>query len=144
MGFFHSLHLKNNIRVVRDFIKLAERIKSRIDCFRQPLCDIYEGFSSEVLDRIGFTSDLILSGLSFALVKNRSALCISDETFELLYEFSQSLGKSYASEQVKLCSELIRSLESRLEKLENDLPSKSKLSITLCCAAAAMTAILFL
>ena len=144
LGRSYSLYIKKESANLRALILLIERIRTRIECFRQPLCDIYDGFSNDALDPIGFTDDLKTNGLSFALIKNRSALCLRNDTFALLNEFALSLGKSYASEQVRLCLDTKESLNERLSQIERELPSKSRLSLTLSAAAAAMTAILFL
>ena len=144
LGRSYSLHIKKEIANLRALILLIERIRARIECFRQPLCDIYDGFSNDDLDRIGFTDDLKANGLSFALIKHRGALGLRNDTFLLLNEFALSLGKSYASEQVRICLDVKESLSDRLSQLERELPSKSRLSLTLSAAAAAMTAILFL
>lgn len=146
IGFGHSygVSLKKESRNLRALILLTDRIRARIECFRQPLNDIYDGFSNDELDSIGFTQDLKTSGLSFALVKHKSALALKNDTFALLSEFAGSVGKSYADEQVRLCTDLKQALETRLFLMEKELPIKTRLGLTLSAAAAAMTAILFL
>lgn len=143
-GYSHIIALRKERQNLRGIISLVDRIRTRIECFRQPLADIYEDFSCECLDLMGFTNDLKESGLTFALMKNKSSLAIDNDAFALVSEYSRSLGKSYADDQVRLCIDCKEKLERHLEKIEGDLPQKTRLSLTLSAAAAAMTAILFL
>ncbi len=143
-GYSYSMALRNERQNLRGIISLIDRIRTRIECFRQPLTDIYEDFSDEGLDSIGFTSDLKESGLTFALMKNKSALALGNDAFALVSDYSRSLGKSYAEDQIRLCIDCKEKLERCLEKIEGDLPQRTRLSLTLSAATAAMIAILFL
>lgn len=143
-GYSYGIHLKRERQNLRGMISLTERIRARIECFRQTLPEIYADFSDDSLDNIGFTDDLRQSGMSYALAKNKNALGLGNDVFSILSEFAVLLGKSYADEQLRLCDDCKKKLESRLERIEKDLPSRMRLSLTLSAAVAAMTAILFL
>ena len=143
-GFSYTSSLKTERESLRELLALMKRIKTRTECFRQPLSDIYAGFASVHLENMGFIHDLNESGLSFALSKHRRALMIREEIFASLSEFAASLGKSYIDEQLRLCSLYIEKTEECLISLNTELTSKSKLAMTLSCAAAGMSAIMFL
>lgn len=143
-GFSYNSQLKAQRESLNGIIRLAERIKARIECFRSPLDEIYKDFTHPFLDSIGFTCELRENGLGFALVKTRSRLCLSRELFSEISEFAEGLGKSYADEQVRYCTSYINKLEKALSELDESIPVKTRMSLSLSAAGAAMAAILFL
>ena len=143
LGVSYAHSLKRQRDSITALLSLCERIRMRIECFRQPLPDIYEGFDDDRLDA-QFLYDLKESGLSYALTKNRRRLSLSPELYGSLCSFSSELGKSYAEGQIRLCHECILALKGAIAELEAKLPSRVRLSLTLSAATAAMAAILFL
>lgn len=143
-GFSYVTSIKNTREVLEELCSLLQRIETRIKCFKQPLFDIYEGFSSPYLDKIGFNDTLKESGLSFALNKHRTKLGLSTETFDLLCEFASSLGKSLSESQLKLCSFYGERLTELLHTQTQNEGQKTKLALTLSCAGACLSALMLL
>ena len=143
-GFYYVSSFNREKECLSELLTLFKRIKTRIECFKQPLSDIYADFSSPALDRIGFNTDLKESSLDFVLSKHRKSLQIRDSIFTILHEFASSLGKSYASEQIDLCRTYISRLEDELSEIEKDLNTKTKPGLTLSAAIASVCAIMLL
>lgn len=143
-GLSYNSVLKAERESIDGLIQLAERLRSRIECFRQPLDEIYEGFSHKHLDSIGFTDHLKRSGLSNALGNKGKLLGISTDMLEKSKKFSSDLGKSYSAEQIRLCQAYLDELKKEMSNIEGALNQKTRLSLSLAGAAAAMAAILFL
>ena len=143
-GWSYSLQLKREKQSLKGIIALIDRIKTRIECFRQVLPEIYKGFSDDILDKTGFTEDLKRDGLHFALIKNRHKLGLKSEELESVIEFASALGKSYAEDQIRLCIVCRDGLAAQLDRVDQRLPSRIRLSLTLSAAIAAMTAIMLL
>jgi hypothetical protein len=143
LGTSYASSLRHERDVLLALLSLCQRISTRIECFRQPLPDIYRDLEDGRLDP-QFLSDLKESGLSYALVKNKRRLCLSHEIYGELCAFASELGKSYADGQIRLCRECTLRLKNASEELEGRLPSRVRLSLTLSAAGAAMAAILFL
>lgn len=143
LGSSYASSLKREKESLGGLLSLCERIETRIECFRQPLPEIYRDLDDRRLDP-EFLHDLKESGLSYALTRNRRRLCIRQELYSELLSFASELGKSYAEGQVRLCRKYEARLRDSLEGIEASLPSRTRLSLTLSAAAAAMAAILFL
>lgn len=143
LGSAYASSLKRERDSLGALLSLCERIETRIECFRQPLPDIYRDLDDGRFDP-EFLHDLKESGLSYALTRGRRRLCIGQELYSELLSFASELGKSYAEGQVRLCRSCEVRLREELQLLEGELPSRIRLSLTLSVAAAAMTAILFL
>lgn len=143
-GFSYSSVLKAEKESIDGLIQLTERIRSRIECFRQPLDEIYEGFSHRHLEGIGFTDDIKKHGLFFALKSKGRLLGISSDILEASKKFASDLGKSYSIDQIRLCEAYLDELKKEMSNIEGSLSQKTKLSLSIAGAAAAMAAILFL
>ncbi len=143
-GFSYNKALKNEKECVEGLILLAERINTRIKCFRQGLPEIFDGFTHPFLDAVGFTSDLKEKGMSVALKNNGDKLGVGRDIMLESVKFAEGLGKSYYDEQLTLCEDYLSFLKSRYDGINEGLPTKTKLSLSLSGAISALAAILFL
>lgn len=142
-GLSYGSALKAEKLCLEELILLCDRIHTRIECFRQPLPDIFRNFSSPYLDGCGFNSILKEKGIKAAVAALAPYLPVTVKTEELLKELSTKLGSGYAEEALKLCARVKNDLRGELALLNKSFPSRMKLSLTLSFAAAAMAAILF-
>lgn len=142
LGTLYSLLLKKECRVIAGFISLFRLIRARIECFDQPLYEIYRDFESPELSASGFISELRENGFIPALEKCRPSLSISDSAYSVLSEAGSELGKSSSSEQIRHCDRYIRILEDISSELCSELPRRSKAAKSLSCALGIMTAII--
>ena len=143
-GGLCAYSLKKEALVLNGFLLLARRIRTRIECFRQPLSEIYRDFSHPALDGAGFTEELRESGFTAALCKTKNSLGLREELFALVGEFGNELGKSYSEEQVRHCERYILRMEEALVGLEEELPRRRKTVRALSAAAAVMAVILLI
>ncbi len=143
-GFSYNKALRNEKESIEGLILLAERINTRIKCFRQGLSEIFDGFSHPFLDAVGFTSVLKENGMSHALDISGDKLFVGRDVMNESKKFADGLGKSYYDEQLTLCEDYLSFLKNKHDVISAGLPTKIKLSISLSCAVSALTAILFI
>ncbi len=143
-GASYSSSLRREYERMLGFLRLARLIRTRIECFNQPLSEIYNDFSDDALDACGFTEELKRSGFVTALCKYKEALGIRGETLTMLYSFGSELGKSFSSDQVKHCDRYIEVISEKAAELEKELPQKTKTARVLSAAAAVMAAIVLI
>lgn len=143
-GFSYNKALKNEKECVEGLIQLAERIYTRIKCFRQDLPEIFNGFSHPYLDTVGFTSDLKENGMSDALERSSDKLIVSRDIMLESRCFAERLGKSYYDEQLTICEDYLSFLKAKYDQICEGLPTKTKLALSFSFAISALSAILFI
>lgn len=143
-GMLYSYSLRLEYKRLLGFQKLISLIRTRIECFNQPLSEIYTDFSEESLDECGFTAELKRSGYVPALCKYKDHLTIRSEILAVLADFGSGLGKSFSEEQIRHCDRYISVIEEKVSELEKELPIKSKTARALSAAAAIMIAIILI
>ena len=143
-GASYSRALREEYERMLGFCRLARLIRTRIECFNQPLSEIYLDFSDGALDSCGFSEELKKSGFVVALCKCKASLGIRGETLTMLYSFGSELGKSFADEQVKHCDRAVARMSEKAAELEKELPQKAKTAMVLSAAAAVMAAIVLI
>ncbi|MBQ8254955.1 MAG: hypothetical protein IJY94_05565 [Clostridia bacterium] len=143
-GFSYNNALKREKECVEGLILLAERINTRIKCFRQGLSEIFDGFTHPFLDSIGFSDALKEKGMSHALESTGNSLGIGRDLLLESRKFADGLGKSYYDEQLTLCEDYLSFLKDKYLEIDSGLPTKTKLSLSLSFAISALTAILFI
>ena len=143
-GFSYSKALKEEKEIIEGLLLLAERVNTRIKCFRQGIDEIFDGFSHPALDSNGFTSVLKEKGMTFALSISGDRLGVGRDVITESKNFTDGLGKSYYDEQLTLCEDYLTFLKGKYEEICAGLPTNTKLSLSLSCAISALTAILFI
>ena len=141
VGVLYSLLLKKEYRVALGFVSLFRLIRARIECFEEPLHEIYGDFDDDALTSCGFTDALRESGFVPALARCRASLGLSEAMFSLLSEAGNGLGKSSTPEQIRHCDRYIALLEDEAAKMQSELPKRRKAAGALSSALGIMTAI---
>lgn len=143
-GLLYATALKAEIRRFEGFLKLARLIRSRIECFRQPLASIYGDFEDEALEDCGFAKALRQGDFLLALAKTKDTLGLRPALIDLLSEFGSELGKSHAEDQLRHCDRCIGQMTDALAALRAESADRIRLSHALSLALAAMVTILLL
>ncbi len=143
-GIIYSNALREEFRKTAGFVKLIRFIKVRIECFNQPLTEIYRDFSEKSLEDCGFISEMRSSGYISALYKLKNILALKDDVFVLLSDFGSELGKSMSEDQIRLCERYIHMIDEKVKETEKEMPTKIKLAGALSAAAAAMWIIMLI
>ncbi len=143
-GFLYASSMKEELRRAEGLLRLARMIRSRIECFRQPLSAIYADFDDEALNGTAFFDALRAGSFEQALAKGGDSLGLRASFLDLLYEFGRELGRSGAEEQVRHCDRCIGRMEEALTALRAEYPIKARLSRALSLCFAAMAALLLL
>lgn len=143
-GFLYAETVKEELRRLEGFLKLARLIRSRIECFRQPLAAIYADFEDEALEACGFIPALRQGDFLLALAKTKDALGLRPALIDLLADFGSELGKSPTGDQIRHCDRCIEQIEEALSALRAAGADRIRLSRVLSLALAAMVTILLL
>jgi len=143
-GLLYAAALRAEVRRFEGFLKLARLIRSRIECFRQPLASIYNDFEDKALEDCGFSQILRQKDFLLALAKTKDTLGLRPALIDLLSEFGSELGKSHAEDQLRHCDRCIGQMEEVLAALRAESTNRIRLSHALSLALAAMVTILLL
>ncbi|MBQ5833443.1 MAG: hypothetical protein IIW36_01400 [Clostridia bacterium] len=127
------------IRILDAWIDLILFIRGQIDCYLTPLDEILQKANAALPESalLGHASPKSLDALL-----HQSKLYLCADTHRLLTAFVREIGSSYREDQLKQCDYYIQALRSQREQLASQLPSRTKLSATLCLCLALGTAIL--
>ena len=143
-GLLYAAALRAEVRRFEGFLKLARLIRSRIECFRQPLASIYRDYEDEALEDCGFSPILRQGDFLLALAKTKDTLGLRPALIDLLSEFGSELGKSHAEDQLRHCDRCIEQMTEALAALRTESADRIRLSHALSLALAAMVTILLL
>lgn len=126
---------------IEKYILLLRYIRSQIDCFALPICDILGRADRQLLIGCGWEEESFPSSLEEML---REASVEDEGARGILLEFCEDFGKSYLEEQIRRCDHYISLLDERRDILNKDLPRKKKLNSTLCISGAVAVVILLI
>lgn len=129
---------KKKLTVLDAWIDLIFHIRGQIDCYLMPLDEILACADSAILK--GCMCRTPHPDLP-ALLRTSSPY-LSEESKRLITAFTKEIGGSYREEQLKRCDYYIHALRAIREKLAEDLPSRIKMTVSLCICASIAAAIL--
>ena len=136
-GFIKSQSYIESRNILRGFISLIIFIKHEITSYLTPQQEIYEKFYDKSLEKSGFLLALRNVGgdapFALALKETRDKLFLSEEAFELLYEFGTSFGTLSEKEEALKCEKLIRELEEIYKAQKEETNEKTRLCRTVGC-----------
>lgn len=140
-GFVKSQSYIESRNILRGFILLINFIKHEITSYLTPQQEIYEKFYDKSLEKSTFLSSLREVGgdapFAMALKKTKDSLFLSEEAFELLYEFGASFGTLSEKEEALKCEKLSKELEEIYKAQKEETSEKTRL----CRAVGCMTGI---
>jgi hypothetical protein len=116
-------------------------VRSQIDCFALPICDILGRADRALLSGCGWEKEEPPSSVEDMLGE---ASVEDEDALGILLEFCKDFGKSYLDEQIRRCDHYISLLDERRNSLAKDLPRKKKLNSTLCISGAVAMIILLI
>ena len=135
-----SLVRRERVRsaLLAGWIDLIAYIGNQIDCYLMPIGDILASVDPKRLPIPPNTSaPLTLEGIWEV---GRSYL--EPETARLIGAFTREIGGGYREEQVKRCAYYVQALREAHRQQIEAMPSRLRVIVTLCLAAAATAAIL--
>ncbi len=136
-GFVKSQQYIESRNVLRGFILLISFIKREITSYLTPQQEIYEKFYDKSLEKATFLSSLRKNSgdtpFAQAVTETKDKLFLSDEAFELLYEFGMSFGTLSEKEEVTRCEKLIGELEEIYKARKEETVEKTRLCRTVGC-----------
>ena len=129
------------LELTEGWIDLISYIKNRVELFSLPISDILRECSTEQLRRCGYVGVKRPVDLLSMLEKTERA---DVETQQIVESFSREFGKCYRKEQVKRCEICIAQLEIQRNRMKEQLPTRKRLTATLCMSGCLGVALFFL
>ncbi len=122
------------------YISLIGHIRLSVECFSLPISEILVRADEDLLHACGYDGEMPPRELE----KIFPASGEGGEGVRIMKEFSHLFGRGYRDEQLRICDYCTALLEKKRNTLAAELPSRKKLNITLCVAAAAAAVILLI
>ncbi len=129
---------KQKLSVIDAWIDLIFHIRGQIDCYLKPLDEILACADREILKNCMCRTP----HPDLKMLFDASAPYLGEEAKRLITSFIKEIGGSYREEQLRRCDFYINSLRIIRQKIADDLPSRTKLRITLSLCTAIGAAIL--
>ena len=130
--------------VLEEIYRFIERIRLDVKCYLKPISEIAADFSSDVLSKTGFLSDVGEKGAHAAYRSLSEKICFMPKEKRIMEKFFSALGTGYADEEIKLIEVTLSELSDVLKAQRENLPKEKKLSCTLSCAGAMALIILLI
>lgn len=138
-AFFSVRYEGARLRTLDAWIDLILFIRGQIDCYLMPLDEILRKADTALPEGSPFGH---AGAQSLDALLHQSKIYLSTDTHRLLSSFVREIGSSYREDQLKQCDYYIQALRSQRQEVASQLPSRIKLSATLCLCLALGTAIL--
>lgn len=124
---------ESNVSGVGAYLSFLRYVRSQIDCYALPICEIFERCSRELLFSCGWRCEEAPKSFEELF----SCARITDkEAKNIISEFCSDFGRNYREEELKRCDFCITALEKCRERLAAEVPNKKKLNLTLCLSSA--------
>ena len=121
------------LRQTEGWEQLFGQIKTEVECFSLPISDILARTDRSLLRHCGYVGADAPRDLS-ELVENTA---FSDaEAGRIARRFASEFGRCYKGEQVERCAYFTSLMSNRRQRIAEELPSKRKLTTTLCIASS--------
>lgn len=132
---------RRRCRQAEGFLSLLRYIRSQIDCFSAPVCQILASCDACILTDCGTqASDLP----DFDALLHGTRLYVPEEMCRLLSDFGAQLGSSYREEQLRCCDYFLERLIPCCDLLRAELPKRERMALMLPIAISAMLVLLLL
>ena len=143
LGREYTKYREQRLRQMRAFGELVLHIRGQVSRFLSPTRSLLDGFSSDELSRIGFTSEFERSrDLSAALEGANTSL--GEGYKKILSEFFSGFGREYKDGEVTRADHYIELLGREEEREREESQKSVKLTKTLLLASALALAILLI
>ena len=127
---------KKHIEQLLGFISLIGFIESQISNFNLPIPEILKKTDRKILSDCGLGAGEENSLFS---LHEKKDLLLDEKEKKVVFEFADSLGRSYRDGQIALCRASLSELEKLSRERKEDYPKKIRLALTLSfCAAFAL------
>ena len=123
---------RRRLTVLEAWIDLILFIRAQIDCYLMPLDEILAQADENILRACACRTPH--PNLSSLLSSSRQYL--SEEARRLITSFVKEIGGGYREEQLRRCDYYITALRAERNKLASALPSRIRLSVSLCLCAS--------
>lgn len=124
----YGRYMKKRLAECEGFLSFIGYMRIQVGCFMRPLCELCENFSSEALEKSGFTNALKTEKNIYDAYKaSESALSLSAEEKEVLEVLFSSVGECYLDEGVKIIEASHTKMERHYSELKAECPRSTKL-----------------
>ena len=129
------------LSLTEGWIDLISYVKNRVELFALPISEILTECTREQLLRCGYQEKARPADLTDMLLNSEKA---DIETQQIIESFSKEFGRCYRREQVKRCELCIAELELQRKRMKEQLPTKKRLTATLCISGCLGIVLFFL
>ncbi len=140
----YETFLSSRISVLIGFSELLKHIRTRVDCFQEPISDLMSGFENEALERSGYLKAATVGDISNAYFEREGELSLSADAKKILFGFFKDFGEDYRDGTLRLTDEAIASLDALQKKESMAAESSLKVCRTLAVALALGAVILLI
>lgn len=124
----YSRYMKKRLAECEAYLAFIGNMKIQVGCFMRPLSELCENFSSDALEKTGFTAALRAEKNIYAAYKaSESALSLSEDEKEVLRLLFSSVGECYLSEGVKIIDAAYAKMDGFYRELKSECPRSTKL-----------------
>lgn len=137
-AFLSVRYEKKRICILDGWIDLIQYIRAKIDCYLMPIGEILTSTDRPLrtlCELDGAQSDL-------AAILRASRAFLDGETLRLLNGFVSEIGTTYREEQLRRCDYYLLALRMQRERCSAELPTKKRISVSLCLCVSVGTAVL--
>ena len=119
-GAYLSHGISHALKIREELLSFIKHIENSIRYTNAPLYSIYASFTSNLLEKCGFTQVLKKESISEKDI-DESLYMLSDDEKSLIYEMLQNLGKShYTEKELSLISGCKAAFEEKSSRRQND------------------------
>ncbi len=126
---------------IEAWIDLLSYIKNQVDLFSLPISELLHSCKTEQLRACGYRQCRKPTDIS-DLIANTDHC--DEDVKRIIESFAKDFGKSYRSEEVKRCEFYISELDRHRKIMKEQLPTKKKLTATVCMSVCLGAALFFL
>lgn len=135
---------KEKFLLLCELYSFIEKLEREISCYLKPLSDICSSYSSPLLSRLGFFSDISAVGAEKAYHVLEKRVILPARATEILHNFFSLVGKGYAEDELRLTQRVLGELSPIMNYEAERFKKERTLTLTLSSAASFAVIILLI
>ena len=142
-GKAYERHTARSLTQLSELVRAMRHIRGRIATYLSPRSELFSGFESDELERVGFLSR-IRDGKGLKSALEESGLLIPKDAVRCAAELFDGLGRGYKGEVLALADSVIGECEAILSRERESSPRDTRVVKTLLSCGALALIILIL
>ena len=142
VAFYLIRNGEGTLRCAKAALELLIYAKNAVDNYSMPAAEILGSCGQDIIRDLGYP-DQMKRPVSFIELCESCEMSDSSSA-DILLDFANGFGKNYRRQQSEDCERAIEKLRARVSVLENELPARKKVILSICISAALVLIILLL